>query len=68
MARCAIVVVEIRRRFRASAKSEPSFLRQRFTERGNDLDERDRIMFSISYSTVRTVQNTGHYDNTLGDV
>lgn len=56
-----MVVVEIRRRFRASAKSEPSFLRERLTGRGNELDERDRIMFNISYSSASTVQNTGRY-------
>ena len=50
------MVVEIRRRLRASAKSEPSFLRERFTGRGNDLDDRDRIMFNISHSTGSTVQ------------
>lgn len=55
------MAVEIRRRFRASAKSEPSFLRERFTGRGNDLDDRERIVFNISYSAVLTVHNTGRY-------
>jgi len=39
MARWAIVCVDILRRFRASAMSEPSFLRARLTGSGSDLED-----------------------------
>lgn len=39
MARWAIVIVDIRRRFRASTMSEPNFLRARLTGRGSDLED-----------------------------
>jgi hypothetical protein len=56
------MVVDIRRRFRASARSEPNFLSDRFTGRGNDWNDRDRIMFNISYTPAVTVQTIEHYD------
>lgn len=62
IARRAIVVVDILLRFRASARSDPSFFRARLTRRGNDLDDRDRIMFNISYTPRYNVHNTVHYD------
>src|SRR5215472_1058619 len=39
IARWAIVLVEMRRRFRSSAKSEPSFFKVRCTGSGRDLDD-----------------------------
>ena len=57
------MLVEMRRRFLASAKSAPIFLKVRLTGRGNGFNDLDCIMFSIPDATEGNVQNTEHSDN-----